>query len=426
MNKLALEGGTPARSRPLPPNYPGASVMGAEEMKRISETIESQSPFRYYGPDLQQNVQMLEEKMSRKLDIPYVLGVSSCTAALIAALKALGIGYGDKVIVQANTFLATPGAVICSHAVPVFADVDESLNIDPLDLERVMDDEVKAIIVVSILGNPVDLDPILDFARKHKIAVIEDVAQSCGARYKGEYAGTRADIGVYSFQMNKILTAGEGGALVTRSPDLFERAVRYHDQGLFRDKTRYGIESNEETNAFIGQNYRMSELAGAALLEQWNKLDSMVDTMRAHCREIKDALLKELPGIRFRTEADDGESIGSALGIILTANDAAKTFVRMLEAENISTFLLYGGRPVYLLPQIFHQKTADRNDFPFDYPFKHPVRYTENSCPRAVDFMARTVYLPISPILNAEDVREIIEGIVKVYRYLTGNQILNS
>jgi 8-amino-3,8-dideoxy-alpha-D-manno-octulosonate transaminase len=418
MMKLAIKGGKPARSKPLPPNYPGATVMGAEEANRITETIKSRSPFRYYGPDLQHTVQRLEESMSFKLDIPYVLGVSSCTAALIVALKALGIGYGDKVIVPANTFLATPGAVICSHAVPVFVDVDESLHIDPHDLERVMDDEVKAIIAVSILGNPVDLDPILEFAQKHKIAVIEDVAQSCGAKYKGKYVGTRADIGVFSFQVNKILTAGEGGALVTRNHDLFERAVRYHDQGLFRDKARYGVTPDEETNAFIGQNYRMSELAGSVLIEQWNRLDGIIATMKKHCRNIRDPLLKELPDIRFRTEADGDGSIGSALGMIFPTSEFSRTFIEFLGKENIGTYLLYGGRPVYLLPQLFHQRTADRNNFPFDYPFKKPVIYGEAMCPQAVDLMARTVYLPISPLLTETDIPEIVEGIVKIYGHI--------
>jgi 8-amino-3,8-dideoxy-alpha-D-manno-octulosonate transaminase len=419
MKKLAIEGGKPARSKPLPPNYPGATVMGEEEANRMVETLKSRSPFRYYGPDLQYTVQKLEESMSLKLDIPYVLGVSSCTAALIVALKALGIGYGDKVIVPANTFLATPGAVICSHAVPVFVDVDESLNIDPHDLERVMDDEVKAIIAVSILGNPVDLDPILAFAQKHNIAVIEDVAQSCGTRYKGKYVGTRADIGVYSFQMNKILTAGEGGALVTRNPDLFERAVRYHDQGMFRDKARYGVTPNEETNAFIGQNYRMSELAGSVLIEQWNRLDGIIATMKKRCRSIRDALLKELPDIRFRIEADDDGSIGSTLGMILPTSGFSRTFIEMLGKENIGTFLLYGGRPVYMATQLFQQRTADRNNFPFDYPFKKPVIYAEAMCPQATDLMARTVYLPISPLLTETDITEIVEGIVKVYRHIS-------
>ncbi|MCQ6557744.1 DegT/DnrJ/EryC1/StrS family aminotransferase [Paenibacillus mendelii] len=423
MNKLAIDGGTPARSVPLPPNYPGATVMGVEEADRAGITLKAQSPFRYYGPHPQNAVRQLEELMARDLGVPYTLGVSSCTAALVVALKALGIGYGDKVIVPANTFLATPGAVVASHAVPVFVDVDDTLNMNPDDLERIMDDEVKAIITVPILGSPVDLDPILAFAKQRGIAVIEDVAQSLGTTYKGRYAGTLGDIGVYSFQMNKILTAGEGGAVVTSDPVLFDRAVRYHDQGIFRDKDRYGMESPEETHAFLGQNYRMSDLSGAVLVEQWNKLEGVITRMRERCRAIRSMLSAELPDLRFRRSSDPDGDIGSNLGMFLPSAAVAERFIQALNAENIGTYLLYGGRPVYMLPQIFHQKTVDKTGFPFDYPFRNPVVYTADMCPTAVDLMPRTVYLPVSPVLTDQDVTEIVDGIVKVWKSI--NSVMN-
>lgn len=418
MVKLAIHGGKPARSKPLPANYPGALIMGAEETEQALQVIRAQSPFRYYGTDLQHSVQTFEEEMAHKLGVPYVLGVTSCTAGLIVALKALGIGYGDKVIVPANTFLATPGAVVASNAVPVYADVDESLNLDPNDLERVMDEDVKAIIAVSILGNPVDMDPIMAFANKHNIYVIEDVAQSCGAVYKDKYTGTIGHIGVFSFQMNKILTAGEGGAVVSRDPELFERAVRYHDQGLFRQKERYGIDSPEESSAFIGQNYRMSEITGAVMQAQWEKLDSVVSSMRKHCRTIRRQLSAALPSMKFRNGTDEEGNIGSNLGMILPSAEHALNFMQALNAENINTYVLYGGRPIYRMPQLFQQKTVEKDNFPFNYPFKNPVVYTEDMCPRAVDLIPRTVFLPVSPILSDRDTEEIIEGIVKVYENL--------
>jgi 8-amino-3,8-dideoxy-alpha-D-manno-octulosonate transaminase len=416
--ELAINGGKPARSKPLPPNYPGALMMGMEEAKQTAQAILAQSPFRYYGPYVQEAVRAFEDAMAQRLGVPYVLGVSSGTAALIVALKALGIGYGDKVIVPANTFIATVGAVVCCNAVPVFCDVDESLNLDPHDLPRVMDDEVKAIIAVPILGNPCDMDAIMGFAKEHNIYVIEDVAQSCGAKYKGNYLGAIGHIGTFSFQINKILTAGEGGAVVTRSGEWFERSVRYHDQGLFRDKDRYGLDSPDETNAFIGQNYRMSEITGAVLRAQWDKLDRITSKMKKHYLTIRDALTAEIPNIQFRKTVDEDGDLGSNLGIILPSAAIAGKFVQLLKAENISVSPLYGGKPVYMVPQIFYQRTVDRGGFPFNYPFKRPVVYSEHMCPRASDLMARTVYLPVSPLLTDQDTMEIIEGLVKVYRGL--------
>ncbi|HZG57951.1 DegT/DnrJ/EryC1/StrS family aminotransferase [Paenibacillus sp.] len=418
MKPLAIDGGPPARSKPLPPNYPGAVMFGREEAVAVTGVVAEQSPFRYYGCNPPHAVRALEDRMAAALGVPYVLGVSSCTAALIVALKALGIGYGDKVIVPANTFHATPGAVVCSHAVPVFADVDDTLNLDPNALEQLIDDEVKAIIVVPILGNPVDLDPILAIARRHGIPVIEDAAQSCGASYKGRPVGTAADIGVFSFQMNKIITSGEGGAIVTRDPALFERAVRYHDQGQFRESARYGMEA-DPAGAFVGQNYRMGELAGAVLLEQWDKLERIVESMRMNAKAIRSALTASIPELRFRREVDPKGSLGSALGMILPTAEDARRFVDALHAENIQVFLLYGGLPAYRVPQIFHQRTAEASGFPFNFPFKRPVVYTEDMCPSAVDLIARTVYLPVSPLLSPKDVEEIVEGIVKVHHFLS-------
>jgi 8-amino-3,8-dideoxy-alpha-D-manno-octulosonate transaminase len=423
MTKLAIEGSKPARSLPLPPNYPGAVLFGAEEAESVSDIIHAQSPFRYYGPNVRNAVRTFEDEMARQLGVPYVLGVTSCTAALVVALKALGIGYGDKVIVPAITFLATPGAVICANAVPVFVDTDESMNMDPNDLERLIDKDVKAIIAVSILGNPCDMDPIMEIAKKHNLYVIEDVAQSCGASYKGKLSGTIGHIGVFSFQMNKILTAGEGGAIVTSDPALFERAVRYHDQGMFREKARYGIESDEEVSAIVGQNYRMSEITGAVLNGQWKKLDGIVSVMQNRCRELRSKLTTELENVRFRRIADPAGDIGSNLGMILPSASAAQTFRKALAAENIGTYMLYGGKPVYMIPQLFHQKTAEKDNFPFNYSFENPVVYTEDMCPNAVDYIARTVYVPISPILKESDVEEMAEGIIKVYRHVMNVQV---
>lgn len=418
MNRLAIDGGTPVRSRPLPPNYPGAVVYGKEEADFTSKVIYAQSPFRYYGPDMQSAVESLENAIARDFAVPYALAVTSGTASLIVALKALGIGYGDKVIIPANTFLATAGAVVCSNAVPVYCDIDDSLNLDPSDLERVYDEEVKAIIVVPILGNPVELDPVLAFAKSKNIAVIEDMAQSCGVRYKGRYAGTIGEIGAFSFQMNKIITSGEGGAVVTSDVKLMERAVRYHDQGILRHRDRYGIDSPDEQFAFSGQNYRMSELAGAVMLEQWKKLPGIIAAMKKRHDRIKATLQAEIPGIRFRACPDEDGQIGSNAGIILPSAKAAAAFNRAINAENVQAHVLYGGKPVYMIPSLYHQRSAEKDGFPYNYPFKKPVVIEANSCPRAVDLIPRTTYIPISPVLSDQDADEIIEAVVKVQRAL--------
>lgn len=418
--RLAIDGGKPVRTKPFPPAYPGAAVMGSEEAELADRVIRAQSPFRFYGINQQDTVQTLEEMMAKDLGIPYALGVTSGTGALMVALKALGIGYGDKVVVPSVTFIATATAVICCNAVPVFCDVDESLNLDPNDLERVCDEEVKAIIVVPILGVACDMDGVMAFARKRGIPVLEDVAQSCGVRWKGQYAGTIGDIGAFSFQQNKILTAGEGGAVVTGDKNLFERAVRFHDQGMYRPAfaARHGAPAPDETAAFAGQNYRMSEITGAVLVAQWRKLDMVTSCMRSHCRAIREAMSRQIPGIKFRTLPDPDGEIGSTLGMILPSAEAAQRFTQATAAEGIPTMVLYGGKPAYTNPAIFHQRSADGRGFPFNYPFKKSVSYTLGMCPRAEDLLPRTVFLQISPVLTKEDAEEAVAGLVKVFKGL--------
>lgn len=416
MEKMAIRGGKPAREVPLPPNYPGAVMYGEEEAKGTNDVIHAKSPFRYYGPSLQNKVNEFEMAMMQFLGTDYSLGVTSGTAALIVGMKALGIGYGDKVIVPAHTFVATAGAVLCCNAVPVFADVDDSLNMDPNDLERVMDDEVKAIITVPILGNPCDMDPIMAFAKQKRIHVIEDVAQSCGVKYKGNYQGTIGDIGAFSFQMNKVLTAGEGGAVTTNDATLFERAVRYHDQGTFRRPEFYGMKVSQLS--MLGQNYRMSEPTGAILLEQWKKLDLIVSRMQISNRTVRESLQAKLPEIKFRSCPDPEGDIGSNLGMIFSTQSQAFEFNKAMHAENIDTAIIYGGKPVYTFPQFLQKQTGEKDHFPYNYPFRNPVKYSADMCPNACDLIPRTVYLPISPMLREKDIKQIIEGTVKVYRGL--------
>ncbi|WNR46840.1 DegT/DnrJ/EryC1/StrS family aminotransferase [Paenibacillus roseipurpureus] len=419
--KLAIHGGTAVRSIPLPPLLRGALVIGGEEKEEVDRVIDSKALFRYYGNDVQHCVERLEHQIAQEANVPYALGVTSGTAALIVALKALGIGYGDKVIVPANTFTATAGAVICANAVPVYADIDESMNLDPHDLERVYDNEVKAIIAVPINGTPCDMDGIMAFAREKGIYVIEDVAQSLGTTYKGRFAGSIGHIGTFSFQMQKTITAGEGGAIITHDAGLFERAVRYHDQGSFREKMRYGFETGEQ-QAFAGQNYRMSELTGAVLLAQWKKLDPIISVMRHRQQAARRAIEARLPQVRFRKSPDPAGDTGSVLGLFLPDAETAVRFAQAVEAEGVTCFRMYGGRPIYMTPFLLHQRTAEKNNFPFDFPFRHPVAYKPGMCPVAEDLLSRYVHIPISPTLTERDAEDIAEAVVKVYEGLGVDQ----
>lgn len=413
--KLALHGGEPVRETPLPAAYPGALVYGEEEVQAALAVIRLQSPYRFYGPDLRYKVKQFEDSFSQKIGNKHSLGVTSGTAALIVALKAAGIGPGDKVIVPACTFLATAGAVICAGAVPVFADIDESLNIDPDAIDKVVDRYTKAVIPVPIMGNPCQMDRIMEKAKKHNLVVVEDVAQSCGSKYKGRYSGTYGHINAFSLQINKILTTGDGGVVSTNDEKLYERAVRYHDQGMFREKEGF-LATNANDDIFIGQNYRMNEISGAIAVEQLKKLDFITGEMHKIKYSIKDRLA-DIDGLRFRRINDREGDAGNALIALLPTKPIAQEFRKALIAENIPTNCIYNGEPVYMIPQLFDKRTVDKNGFPFNQ-IPEEIIYTKDMCPVAVELMQRNISINLCPAYTERDADDIVNAIRKVAKHL--------
>ena len=414
-DKLAIYGGEPVRKTQMPPPYPGASVYGEEEKRAVSEVIDSKSPYRYYGPHVLGKVKAFEKLFSEKIRCKYALGVTSGTASLIVALKAAGIGPGDKVIVPACTFIATPGAIVCAGAVPVFADIDESMSIDPESIGQVADKDTKAVMPVPILGNPCQMPKIMEVAAKHHLLVIEDVAQSCGSKYNDQYSGTFGDINCFSLQINKVLTTGDGGAVTTNDPKLYERAVRYHDQGMFREKEGF-LSKKSADDVFIGQNYRMSEITGSVALEQVKKLDSIVRSMRKIKYRIKDQL-QDIKGLGFRRINDRDGDAGNALILLLPDAEIAGKFREALNGEGIPVGLLYNGEPIYMMPQIFNKKTADQNGFPFNQ-FEEEIVYQKDMCPKAWDIMPRSATISLSPAFTEQDADDIVKAVRKVAKHI--------
>lgn len=409
--KLALYGGTPVRSKRLPPPYPGAAMYDDAEKASVDAVIDARSPFRYYGLNLLGKVAEFERAMCDKLGVRHALAVSSCTASLVVALKAAGIGPGHKVIVPACTFIATAGAVVAAGAVPVFADIDDSLNIDPEKIGDCVDEETKALIVVPILGNACEMDKIMAQAKKYNLIVIEDVAQSMGLRYKGQYCGSFGHLGCFSLQMNKMITSGEGGAVTTNDDKLYERAVRYHDHGMFRESEGF-LGTSSDSDIFIGQNYRMSEIAGAVAVEQFKKLDRMIAAMRKLKYYIKTELQK-IPGLAFRRITDEEGDTGNAIILLLPSKELGVKFREALNAENVHLNCLYNGQPIYMVPQLLGQRTADANGFPFNM-VKNRVEYFPEMCPFAAEILPKNLVINITPEFTKADADDIIHAIQKV------------
>ncbi|MCZ7573668.1 MAG: DegT/DnrJ/EryC1/StrS family aminotransferase [Ardenticatenaceae bacterium] len=415
--RLAIDGGEPALKQPLPAKYPGALLIGEEERRAVLEVLEAQSPFRFYGPRAPGKVSQFERELARVAGVPYALGVSSGTAALKAALQAVGVGPGDEVIVPAVSFLACAGAVVASRAVPIFADVDDSLGLDPAALAARVTQHTKAVMPVAIQGVPYRADAIVAVAQAHGLAVIEDVAQSLGASYRGRPLGAWGDIAAFSLQLNKILTSGDGGAVATREAALYERAVRCHDQGLFRADNTFQVPVHGEP--FLAENYRMNELSGAVALAQLHRLDGILTALRRN-KELIKAAIPARRGLVWRDLPDEAGDAGVALMFYLPTPELAATSVRALTAENIVADRLYGGQPAYLAwPQITHRRTITSEGCPFACPlYGGHVEYGPGLCPRAEDLFPRAVRVPISPLFTAADCAAIAAGINKVADHL--------
>ncbi len=417
IERLAVDGGEPVRAAPLETGYPGARLIGDEERELVLDVLEKRAPFRFYGVNEPDKVTALEHEAARMMGASYALGVTSGTAALKVGLKALDIAPGDEVIVPALTFIASPGTVAAHHAIPVFADIDESYTLDPHDIENRITSRTRAIMPVHTSGVAAEMDTIMEIARRHDLRVIEDCAQSAGTAYKDRPIGAWGDVGAFSLQVNKIITAGEGGIVTTSDPAMFERAVRYHDHGNYRFG-RMTIETSApddtmgdltayppaQLDAFPGEVYRMGELAGALALAQLRKLPGIIDRMRRAHDTIKSDI-EGLPGVTPRRLPDPNGVAGVALGLLL--DDPADTgpFVKALRAEGIPARHVYGGKPVYTIEALQNYRPAVG---------ALTQEYAPGLCPRTESIMARAVLIAIAPGYTDADCADVAQALWKV------------
>jgi dTDP-4-amino-4,6-dideoxygalactose transaminase len=213
--KLAINGGAPVRREPLPLEFPGIHHMDEEEINAALRVLRSRSPFRYYGIDLQGEVQAFETEFASFLGIAHCLAVNSGTGALITALAALGVGPGQEVIVPAYMWVSVVAAVVNLGAIPVLADINDTFCLDPAAVEAKITPRTTGVIVVHMSGAPADIEAIREITRNRGLFLLEDCAQSAGGSIHGKKVGTFGDMAIFSFQMNKNMTSGEGGCVVT-------------------------------------------------------------------------------------------------------------------------------------------------------------------------------------------------------------------
>lgn len=385
--------------------------IGEEEVAAVRETLLGKRMWRYQRDS---QTERFEHALSRKMNTGYALALASGTGALIAGLTALGIGPGDEVLVPAYTYISTAIAPLAVGAVPILVEVDETLTMDASDLRRKITPRSRAVIPVHINGHPCDMDRILAVAAEHDISVLEDACQSVGGSYRGRRLGTIGEMGAFSFNFYKIISCGEGGAVLTRDPVLYERARIYHDSGL----CFFSPGQEVPVPLFAGVSMRISEVLSAILNVQLERLDGILDDLRT----VKRAIGREIgegPDWRLSPMHDADGDCGIKLGILLDTPDRVGAVLARLRTDEFPLGLecpFYSERHVYInWEAVLEQRGAAH---PLRNPFREmPVPYTDDMCPSTLDVLRRTLYVIVNPELEAaaaaeagRKVRKALEG----------------
>ncbi len=367
---------------------PGFEWLDQEEQDAVQEVMQRGVLFRYEFAEQRQGiykVRQFEEAFARFTGASHALAVSSGTAALKVGLAALGVGPGDEVITQGFTFVATWEAIFDAGAVPVFCEIDQSLCMDPQDLEARITPRTRCIVPVHMMGAQARITEIKEVADRHGIPVLEDTAQAVGARLDGRHLGTFGQVGTFSFDAVKTMTTGEGGMVITNDQALYQNASEYHDHGHDHKPVGRGNEGRR----FIGFNYRMMELQGALGLVQLGKLPRMVQTQRAHKQALKEALAR-LPGVSFRELPDPaGDSATFVSWFMPTAQEAQR--LAELLAEHGAAPIPWGKNTWHAYPHWEHLHagaTLQKGGWPF-VRGEERLEYPARDLPRTRELLSR-------------------------------------
>lgn len=381
---------------------------GEEEIAALASVIRSKRLFRHsVGPNGEPSqTTQFEREWAEKIGARHALAVSSGTAALICGLVGLGIGPGDEVIVPGYTFISTALAPLAVGAVPVLAEIDAGLMLDPADVEQKITARTKAIIPVHMLGHVVNLDPLMKIAHAHRLKVLEDACQCDGGSYRGKRVGTHGDAGAFSFNYFKIISSSEGGALVTDDLVAYQRARIYQDSGA-----AWRADAKElAVPYFAGVNYRSDELRSAFIRIQANRLDGILGRLRQRYRRLRE-LLQGQADIKCAPVHDLAGIAGICLLLRLESRSQAQAFAKAAAACQLPVSLPYdSGRHVYVnWAPLMERRGAH-------HPACDPIqitdagraqKYTPDALPRTLEHLARTVSINIELGWTEEDLDTI-------------------
>ncbi len=413
MHKLAIDGGSPVRTKPWMFDYHGPLEIGELEKQYVLDVLDHGRVFRFMNEVDSSYPSLLENYYKQRLGVEYALAVNGGTSALICALAALGVGPGDEVIIPAYTFVATAAAVVAVRAVPIIVECDDTLNMDPQAFEAAITPYTKAVIPVHMRGVMAQMDEIMRIAKQHDIFVVEDVAQANGGSYFGRPLGSIGDMGCFSFQFYKVITSGEGGMVVTNQEAWAARAGYQHDSAFqFWGDTM-------KVPSIPGENYRMSEINGALGYAQAQKLEDIVAKLRAVKKQIVHGI-RNVPGIQLQRVVDPEGDVSTSVILYLRNHEAAQQFSKALEAEGVPNGHIYNGgfadRHIYCnWDYIMEQRMASPVGTPWNCSeYKGNVSYDRQMCPVTLEYLSRAITIGLNQKMTEEDCEDVVQAVTKV------------
>lgn len=400
---------------------PGYEFFGEEERKEIDDVMKTGILMRY-GFDAQRKgnwkAKELEQKLGETFKCKYAQLTSSGTAALTTAMAALGIGFGDEVIMPAFTFVASFEAVISVGAIPVLVDIDESLTLNPNAVKAAITSKTKCIMPVHMCGSMADMDALKNICDEHNLILLEDACQSIGATYKGKYVGTIGDAGTFSFDFVKTITCGEGGAVLTNNKDVYTKCDGYTDHGHDHN----GADRGADLHPFVGYNYRISELHAAIGVAQIAKLNNFLSIQRKNHALLK-SILSSIEEISFRKIHDEEGDSCTFLTWFLPDENTAAAVVAEMKLQNIlpGNFYWFENNWHYTRKwdHLKNNNFLNKQSEPLQQQLK---KYLHQSFKASDTIMSRCISTAISLTWTKEQIKEKADKISAVIKKVLENK----
>ena len=394
MSEIALYGGKPVRNMRL--SY-GHQYIDEDDIQAVTEVL--RSDFLTCGPKTTE----LEGALCRLTGAAHCTAVSNGTAALHVACLAAGIGPGNEVITTPITFAASANAILYCGGTPVFADIDpKTYTIDPASIEQCLTERTKAIIAVDFTGAACNYRSIRDICQRHNLLLIEDAAHSIGTTYCGTPVGSIADLTTFSFHPVKTITAGEGGAVLTKDDILAQRVELFAKHGITRDSALLQEQGSSDwyyEQQLLGYNYRMTDIQCALALSQLQKLERFVARRKELVRRYDEAF-REMPEIIVQSEVEGSDTVRHLYILRLDQEQLTcgrKKFYDAMQAENIGVNVHY--IPVYW------------------FPYYQSLGYQRGLCPNAEAYYENSMTLPLFYGMADEDQDDVIRAVGKLMEY---------